>query len=244
MIIAKETKMADVIQSDNQLLPIVHRLGIRLGFGEKTVEQVCLDYAVDVNFFLEIVNLFCNAGYTPARQSVYGVEPVVAYLQKSHAFFREQKFPLIEAKIKQLAEYPGGEGYVPLIQKFFASYMSEFLEHIKHEDVVVFPYSLMVSSSFQSGKISFELTSKMKEYSMSSFRQEHDDIEEKLSDLRNILIKYLPPIDGGEVVSSILFELSSMEKELENHSTIEERILVPRVLAMEERLKEGKAKGS
>ena len=242
MIVTKGTKMAELVLSDSQLLPIIHRLGVHLGFGEKTVELVCLDYGVDVNFFLEIVNLFCNPGYTPTRQPAYGIEPVVAYLHKSHAFFREQKFPLINEKIMTLADFPGGESHVPLIQNFFSSYIAEFLAHIKKEDEVVFPYALAVNSCYRSGKMTSELSNKMKEYSMSSYRQEHDDIEVKLSDLRNILIKYLPPIDGGKVVSSILFELSAMEKELENHSTIEERILVPRVLAMEEAFMKGKAR--
>jgi Regulator of cell morphogenesis and NO signaling len=236
MIIVKETKLAEVILSDIQLLPIVHRLGINLGFGEKTVEQVCHTQGVDLYFFLEIVNLFCNPDYSPTRQPSYGIDPVVVYLHKSHSFFREIKFPLVKSKIESLKQFQGGEGQIPLIQKFFTSYMVEFLTHIQYEDEVVFPYSLMVNGCFNAGTISPELTRKMKSYSMSTFRQEHDDIESKLSDLRNILIKYLPPIDGGTVVTSILLELSAMEKELENHSIIEERILVPRVLAMEEEL--------
>jgi len=239
MIITHSTKMAEVIHDHIQLLPIIHRFGIRLGFGEKTVSQVCDSYGVNVDFFLETVNLFCDERYTPSKKpSSYGVDVVVTYLLKSHAYFYEEKFPSIREKIKMLEDYPGGSEHLGLIEKFFSNYVAEFMEHIRFEDSVVFPYSVMVADGFRKGMLTPELTLSMKDYSMSLFNQQHEDIEEKLSDLRNILIKYLPPVDSGKVVTAILLELASMEKELDNHTIIEERILVPKVLAMEASLQQ------
>jgi len=237
MIITDSSKMAEVIHKHTQLLPIIHRFGIRLGIGEKTVGQVCENYGVDVNFFLEAANLFCIDQYSPSKKLTgYDVGVVIAYLLKSHTYFYQEKFPSIKEKIQLLAQYPGGAAHVGLIEKFFSNYMTEFMDHIQFEDSVVFPYSLMVADCYTKGQISSELTLRMKNYSMSLFNQQHEDIEEKLSDLRNILIKYLPPIDDGKVVTSILLELAAMEKELEDHTVIEERILVPKVLAMEQLL--------
>ena len=234
MILTRSTKMAEVIHGHIHLLPIVHRFGIRLGFGEKTVAQVCEIHGVDVGFFLEIANLFCNEHHSPSKNlASFGVEAVINYLLKSHSYFYEEKFPFVRDKIQMLAQYPGGESHVVLIEKFFSNYVDEFMEHIRFEDSVVFPFALMVADCHRKGVGTHELASRMKDYSMSLFNQQHNDIEEKLSDLRNILIKYLPPIDNGEVVTAVLLELTSMEKELEDHTIIEERILVPKVLAME-----------
>ena len=238
MIITHSTKMAELIHDHIQLLPIIHRFGIRLGFGEKTVGQVCDSYGVNVEFFLETANIFCDELYTPSKKpSNYGVDVVVNYLLKSHVYFHEEKFPSIKEKIQMLAQFPGGSAQVGLIEKFFSNYLAEFMEHIRFEDSIVFPYSLMVAECYGRGVLTSELISRMNNYSMSLFNQQHRDIEEKLSDLRNILIKYLPPIDNGKVVTAVLLELSSMEKELENHTIIEERILVPKVIALETYLK-------
>ncbi len=237
MVITHSSKMAEVVHEHTQLLPIIHRFGIRLGFGEKSVGQVCESYGVDVNFFLETANLFCIDQYSPSKKDTgYSVAAVVAYLLKSHAYFYEEKFPSIREKIMLLGQYTGGADHVALIEKFFSNYVAEFMEHIRYEDSVVFPYASMVADCYANGKISSELASRMKGYSMAQFNQQHDDIEEKLSDLRNIMIKYLPPIDDGKVVTPVLLELASMEKELEDHTVIEERILVPKVLAMEQSL--------
>ena len=37
----KNMKMADLLGIDYRLLTVIYRLGIKLGFGEKTVEETC-----------------------------------------------------------------------------------------------------------------------------------------------------------------------------------------------------------
>ena len=37
----KNMKMADLVGADYRLLTVIYRLGIKLGFGEKTVEETC-----------------------------------------------------------------------------------------------------------------------------------------------------------------------------------------------------------
>ena len=58
MIITKETKMADVIHMNYFTLSMLNRFGIDLGFGDKTVEEVCNQKNIDSDFFLEIINAY------------------------------------------------------------------------------------------------------------------------------------------------------------------------------------------
>jgi regulator of cell morphogenesis and NO signaling len=52
MKIIPKMKMAEVIHLNYHLLPIISRFGIHLGFGEKTIEQLCNEYNLDLNFQL------------------------------------------------------------------------------------------------------------------------------------------------------------------------------------------------
>lgn len=47
----KNSKMAEIILKNYQLLPIISRFGIKLGFGNKTVDEVCADKNVNATFF-------------------------------------------------------------------------------------------------------------------------------------------------------------------------------------------------
>ncbi|MEJ2594881.1 MAG: hemerythrin domain-containing protein, partial [bacterium] len=61
--------------------------------------------------------------------------------------------------------------------------------------------------------------------------------EDKLYDLKNILIKYVPTGRTDANSYKILHELFLLESDLNDHSRIEDLILVPKVEAMEFTLK-------
>jgi regulator of cell morphogenesis and NO signaling len=120
-----------------------------------------------------------------------------------------------------------------LLEKFFKEYEEEFTAHIRREDDLVFPYALSVEKAFLK-KSPADLPDS---YSMKNFIGEHDNIEIKLTDLKNIIIKYLPPTGNNKLFNSILNELFELEKDLHDHSRIEEKIMVPKVIEMENHLK-------
>ena len=83
-------------------------------------------------------------------------------------------------------------------------------------------------------------SSKVEEYSVKEYRLHHDDIEEKLNDLKNLLIKYLPQKNDQQIRRKLLFSLFEVEYDLNIHSQIEDTILIPLVEKMEKHLKRSK----
>ena len=65
-------------------------------------------------------------------------------------------------------------------------------------------------------------------------QNEHDNIEEKLFDLKNIIIKYLPQPKDLKLCNKLLHELFSLEQDLNDHARIEEKVLVPKIREMEQ----------
>jgi len=88
-IITKNTRMADVIHVNYLLLPVINRFGMSLGFGDKTVEQVCSDYNINVSFFLDIINTYHDSAYLPKeKMQEYPVKYIVDYLKETHRYYR------------------------------------------------------------------------------------------------------------------------------------------------------------
>jgi regulator of cell morphogenesis and NO signaling len=65
-------------------------------------------------------------------------------------------------------------------------------------------------------------------------------LDEKLLDLKNIIIKYLPPAKNQEIVNDLLIELFKLEKELSDHTGIENKVLIPKLKALEKAVKKRK----
>lgn len=234
-MVTKDDKMAGVIHSNYHSLPVIQRFGIGFGFGDKTVGEVCKLHKIDVEFFLEIINAFLDKDYFPQRKlQSFAVMLTVDYLKKTHEEYLTEKLPRIQKLIDELIISSGpDEPKFSLLRKFFREYEEEFKAHIRREDEVVFPYALSVEKAYLEGT-----PQKLpRDYSMENFIGEHSNIEEKLTDLKNIIIKYLPPTASRNLCNTILGELFDLEKDLIDHSRIEEKIIAPKVIEMEKQLK-------
>ncbi len=232
-------KMADVIQMNYMLIPVIHRFGIELGFGDKTVDQVCEENEVDLNFFLQLVNAYHDQDYFPKEelQSI-PVREIIAYLKMTHASYLNNTVTDIEQKIKSL-ELEGNEDkkYIALIRNFFEGYKSELTEHIMREEDVVFPYVLAVDEIIKSEQFTDKNKKVFESFSIEEYEEEHDDVEEKLMDLRTIMIKYVAPPANTNLYHSIIQDLFRLEEDLNYHSRIEDKVLIPKIILMEKSIK-------
>ena len=106
MPIKENTRMADVIHMNYLLLPILNRFDIQLGFGDKTIKEVCTDHHVNVDFFLEIINSFNDDDYFPQTHlQTFPLKLIIDYIQKSHNYYLNYKIPQIESLIGKLIEH-------------------------------------------------------------------------------------------------------------------------------------------
>jgi regulator of cell morphogenesis and NO signaling len=236
MQIVPKMKMAEVIHLNYHLLPIISRFGIHLGFGERTIEQLCAEYAIDVNFFLVILNAFHDKNYFPRKHlQGFSLKLIIDYLRKSHEYYLNIKIPRIDQLLHQLSLHTAGLSGKSLqpIDRFFREYKQELSTHIAREEEKVYPYVFTVEEAFLSGNPSFEAVCRIREYSIDDYESEHDNVEDKLCDLQNIIIKYLPlPLDMN-LCHTILMELFRLESDLNDHARIEDKVLVPKVRYME-----------
>ncbi len=232
--------MADLIHLNHMLLPVIHRFGIRLGFGDKTVQEVCGIHGIEPEFFLEVVNAYHDPDYYPQENlRHFSLQLIVDYLRSTHRYYLEEKIPEIEQMIEQMIRqcYPGRD-QVELIRDFFGKYREELYQHINREEHTVFPYVLMVENAWLSEEAGQDVVGQIRHRSMKDYQEEHDDIEEKLFDLKNIIIKYLPPPEDSSVCTRILHELYYLEQDINDHSRIEDIVMAPKVEQYEKEILE------
>ncbi len=238
MNITADMKLADVLFHNYALLQVISRFNIKLGFGDKTVSEICRESDVNTDFFLEITNSFVDEDYIPQKElNTFPVSLIVSYLKKTHIYYLEEKIPEIERNIRLLLEAEKNlRDKFKLVEGFFREYKTELTNHINREESSVHPYVLEIEEAFNKNDVSPDLYKKIKKYSINDYATEHDNVEEKLFDLKNIIIKYLPPCQSTELCNSILIELFRLEKDLNAHANLEDKVLIPKVAVMEEKI--------
>lgn len=223
VIFNKKMKMSDLIDADYSLLLLLNRLNISLGFGEKSVETVCKENNFDTDCFLFLANYQTN-GKTPDIQEVFDllpIEPFLQYLKSSHSYFLDRRLPNIRRKL-ELVFASSEKKLQGIVLNFFDNYTQEVLEHMQYEDEVAFPYIRNLINQMSNNS-----------YSIKIFEERHNDIEGKMNDLKQILMKYVSGSTDQMLMVNILMELYMSEEELEAHTFIEDVLMIPRVKRME-----------
>ncbi len=235
MYITKDMKMADAIHFNYLLLPVINRLGVQLGFGDSSIEQICYDEQIDLDLFLVIINAFLDHDINKISQlQKVSIEKVITYLKATHQYYVEQLIPEVENRINALIQHSDiDQKQFLLVKNFFEEYKEEFYTHIQLEEKTIYPYVVDVYQSFQSGDLSKDLIQKIESHPIDTYAKEHTDIESKLFDLKNILIKYLPKTKDSFLRNTVLRALFELENDLNDHSRIENMVLVPLLGDME-----------
>jgi regulator of cell morphogenesis and NO signaling len=237
MIVTANMKMAEVIIQNHHLLSIINRFGIQLGFGEKSIEQVCEQNNIPTNFFLEIVNAFNDPDFFPKKNmDKFPLKLIIDYLFKAHAFYINIKVPEIKSLIIELLKNTEGETQkaVVLIQRFFNEYAEQLKDHVVREEKEVYPYILQLEKVYESSNLSdVEKFKSTYGFRIDEYARDHEDIEEKLYDIKNLIIKYISPEDSYVICFKLLGQLAHLEEDIYDHTEMENKVLIPRVRLME-----------
>ena len=152
------------------------------------------------------------------------------------AYTEEQLMEAVKAKLEE--EVRGGiqtfqyqintlqtsNGQAPFLSVFM--YINEYPEY---EEETVFPYiNSLCNDTLE------------KKFSIHEFKSNHSNIEDKLDDLMNILIKYLPADIFPKERIEISIDIMNLSSDLSCHTLVEERVLVPFVELLERKCYENK----
>ena len=216
-------KLADIVGLNYQILKVLSRLDISLGFRDHTVAQVCEEYGINVDSFLLICNVYAFPGYVPSAKLIANAtpDPIVKYLHNSHILYLKEDLAGLEEILGRLME-PCDAHQQKVVHKFFDDYKVEAQNHFNYEETVLFPYI----SSLQGGR-------RDGNFSIRTFEDNHNSVDEKLDDLKNIVMKYLPDCCDARTRNEVLFQIFQLDEDLERHTAIEDKVLVKIVTRLE-----------
>lgn len=215
--------VTELVDYDYNVLPLLSRFSIPLGFGTRKVAEVCRQAGIDVDVFLLIINFVLSGRIDERRLDRVSPEAIVDFLHRSHDYFMSYKFPHIRRNLlSALDEHQSDVN--PAIVRFFDDYVRQVQIHFDYEETTVFPYVKALTDGVVSG------------YNIDEFRKHHDEVAEKLSDLKNVIMRYYTT-SMPDNMYDVLVDLFNCEEDLESHNVIENKMLIPMVARMESKPK-------
>lgn len=150
------------------------------------------------------------------------VEDVIGYLHQSHEYYLNNALVSLASAIGKIIE-PCTAAQKAAVWQFFSDYKEELEGHFRFEENQVIPYVKQLIAG-----------SRLWDFSIDSFHDNHSNIDAKLSDLRSIIDSSLPAGCDRKQRQSLMLFISGLQKDLARHISLEEDILVPMVRMLED----------
>ena len=217
-----DDKMISLIRDNYDLLQMLGSFGISLGFGDKTVKEICENNNVDTYTFLAVVNFTINGYGDFGADDKLSVPTLLRYLEACHAYFLDFQLPYIRRELQESLDER--ESLAKLILRFYDEYAHEIRRHMKYEQKTLFPY---VESLIEGQPIN--------NYNVDTFSTHHSATDNKLRELKLLIIKYLP-LDGlhNNQLTATLHDIYENEAWLRQHAMVEDDIFVPAIRRLEQ----------
>ena len=220
-------KASELVEQNPGLLMVLSRLGVVGSFGERTVSEVCVQHGIDSDTAILLCRVYSSPDFVPAASDLRrcSVADVLRYLHSSHDYYLKKALETMASSIEKLIE-PCQKPQQQVIWDFFTEYKRELRSHFEFEEGKVIPYVRNLILGRQDPS-----------FSIDDFEENHSNIDEKLSDLKSLVMKSLPHECDDDARIALLTFIFNLQDDLRSHTYIEDNILVPMVHLLENPLR-------
>lgn len=227
--------IASIIEQSYTNAFVLYSLGIDFFMVEdKSLEQVCKERNLELSYVLHLLGEKSVQVSTDIRKlKKASLETILSYLKHQHIIFLQKKIPFVAHLIEKLGK--NDTSYTQLItdlQLMFPLFAEDFIHHIHEEEDTFFYYiSALLKSS--PSKL-YELQQK---FSIQSFALAHDTHDDEMQGIRQLTKNYQLPPEASLHLKVVYWNLEDLEKQLQMHAYIENEILFPKALTLENKVK-------
>lgn len=233
-------RIAELVDQDNLRAHVLYSFGIKFfEFPEHTLEQVCHEMGLVVDSVIrELESPAQNFKGDDLPLMSYPVDLIMEYLKHAHFLFVKHKLPYIGRLVESFkANHEEYETVEKDLKTLFPLFLEDFIHHIYEEEDTLFNYIKLLEKASKGHYNPSKLYHMMEKHSLQKCAMEHEAHDDEMQGIRRITKDYHISPNAPLHVKVIYSELMSFEKVLQEHARVENEILFPKAMAMENEVK-------
>lgn len=232
-----QTTVRDIALDNPASIRVFEKFGIDYCCGgRKPLAQACEERSLDAATVLAAIAGVSEEAAAPATDwSTASLESLCAHIVATHHAYVRSEIPRLEHFAQRVVARHGATHYELLpIQQLIASLSEELLQHLDKEEVILFPYITNLERSLAScGPRTLACFGTVKN-PVRAMMAEHDAAGAALAEIRSLSHDFMPPDGACPTYRGFYQALSDFERDLHQHIHLENNILFPRAIEMEE----------
>jgi regulator of cell morphogenesis and NO signaling len=204
--------------------------------GNRTIEEACEKKGIASNMLLGELDSILN---TSTNQTIdyksWPLDLLIDYIEKKHHRYVEDKIPVLRQFLDKLCRVHG-ERHPELfkINELFTASAGELAAHMKKEELILFPFiKKMVNAKIENSAIQAPPFGTV-ENPIAMMMQEHDNEGERFREIDSLTNNYNPPADACNTYKVTFAMLKEFEQDLHLHIHLENNILFPQAMKLEQ----------
>jgi regulator of cell morphogenesis and NO signaling len=208
--------------------------------GGRSLEDACLAAGVSAEKVVSLLDQSEPVTGESAKGETWEVSPLfqlTSYIvSKHHAFAMEELVRLSRLFAKVCSAHARNHPELLHLQFLFQGLAEELAEHMQMEEQILFPYiEQMEDAVGRHEPVPTPFFGTVR-HPVRRMTLEHDNAGHILQEMRQLSSNYRPPADGCPSFKALYAALEAFERDLHQHIHLENNILFPRVLEMENQI--------
>jgi regulator of cell morphogenesis and NO signaling len=236
----KDTRISVLVDQNYVHAYVLYYFGIRFfEYSEMTLGQVCKKCGLKVEQVIREMEDPTHLREADLPLMSYPIDLIIEYLKHSHFLFIKHKLPYIARLVESFKanhdDYRMVERDLKIV---FPLFVEDFIQHIYEEEDTLFNFIHALERATKESFIPTRLYFLLERNSVQKFAMEHEVHDDEMQGIRNITKDYTLHPNAPLHVRVLYNELKDFEKSLITHARIENEILFPKAMALENKVKQ------
>lgn len=205
--------------------------------GQRTIEQACREKDISPSEVIDALRALGDDRGEEANFNEWPLDSLVDHIQTRHHSYVEEKSPALNRYLDKIANVHGNRHpELFRIQEIFKEIAGELAVHLKKEELMVFPYIKKLEKARAAGQsVNSPVFSTVKS-PVQQLMTDHADEGEKMETIARLSSGFTAPEDACNTYRVAFQLLAEFRNDLHRHIHLENNILFPRAIHLEEEL--------
>jgi regulator of cell morphogenesis and NO signaling len=231
MTISSETTVRDIAAAEAAAVRVFETFGIDYCCGgRKPLAQACAERGVAAGVVLAALEQAVQDSHPDDRD--WSSQPLAALCRHiehhHHAYCRRETERLRALADKVVARHGDTRPELLAIRRRLDALEGELLPHLRREELALFPFIAKLERDAASER------GKGVRHAIQAMMDEHDAAGAEMAEIRKLSREFTPPEGACPTYCAFYAALTEFERDLHRHVHLENNILFPRAIALDE----------
>ncbi len=235
----QQLTLSQIVTKDHRAASVFERYNLDFCCkGNKSFNDACKEKGLNAEvIFSELQNSNFISNENALRFNEWELDFLVDYIINNHHQYVRNSIPVISAHAEKVAQVHGKHHPETIeINKIFSIVYKDLKQHLMKEEEILFPYiKYLVKVKNNGSKPERPYFGTIKN-PINMMESEHTSTGDNLFNIRNMTNNYSLPADACTTYSTYYKELKEFEEDLHKHVYLENSILFPKAIKVEEKI--------